>query len=125
MEADRCEQPQNALVQVNTRPSDLCTAVVASAMCLRGTPLGLVADLHECDVVVGEQPNVILYPSVLRYGRPLLLPLLSPMVTDVPQLITQVLHGGGGGGELVCRSQLQLMHSVCSLRPPCGAVQLS
>ena len=51
----------------------------------------LSSDLHECDVVVGKDANVVIEPVVICYPLPLLFCLLSTMVTDVPQLVTQVL----------------------------------
>ncbi len=84
------------LIQLNLRGLEHPDPLIAA--CPYGymqSTLGLVTNLHDGDVVVGQHANVVLYPPVLCYGRLLLLPLLPPMVRDVPQLITQILEGGG------------------------------
>lgn len=47
--------------------------------------------LHDGDVMIGEQPYVVLQPFLLPYPALLLLETLPPVLTNIPQLVSQVL----------------------------------
>lgn len=48
--------------------------------------------LHDAYVVVAQESDVVLQPLLLCYPLLLLLRALLPVLTDVPQLISKVLH---------------------------------
>ena len=53
---------------------------------------GVLVNLHEGEVGVGDETEVVLQPLLVPDPLSLRLPFLLPLVTDVPQSVTQVLQ---------------------------------
>ena len=53
---------------------------------------GVVVNLHEGEVGVGDETEMVLQPLLVPDPLSLSLPFLLPLVTDVPQSVTQVLQ---------------------------------
>ena len=53
---------------------------------------GVLVNLHEGEVCVGDETEVVLQPLLIPDPLSLSLPFLLPLVTDVPQSVTQVLQ---------------------------------